>query len=247
VTLIEQHRFQPWGLHYIEEAECDVLLMNLGFHYPPGKGEGRKEDQRQKPPLPLHDPSVLGLVQWAVNWTQSGKDRVAIWRETTPQHWNHSANGLWVMDRSKDRYWSPLNEAGCMELNNPKDGQMFNQNFNKILTGLTVPSPGGDRARLKSLRGRKIRIQSPTEREKFWEAFKWREEMEQERQRKEARGGRAQEGIVYVLDLHQDLAGHPEWHMNKGDCTHFCFLPALWDFLFERLALHIAAITEAKS
>ena len=80
--------------------------------------------------------------------------------------------------------------------------------------------------------------------EKYWLDNKCTDRVEREKNR--LKNDTTANGSILRWNIF-DLFGNIKWHSKDMDCSHFCYVPTLYDNVFERLELLLApSVSEFK-
>eukprot|EP00804_Cyclotella_cryptica_P025953 CCRYP_002772-RA/>CCRYP_002772-RA protein AED:0.36 eAED:0.36 QI:0/-1/0/1/-1/1/1/0/463 len=214
--------WSPWNFLLMDD--CDILIYTLGIHY-----------NAQAPMTENHyggnqyADDFSAAVTFLAGFAASGEKKVAIWRSTLPQHFD-SANG--------DGHY-PSKGSGCVPLPegavNRLDVTLI-QNFNRASeegfakhcnVSMTTPcdellrhtctmnaTATNCRTVYKHLVDNNLTDLADAVR----------------------RRGDLVKGEILRWNI-ADLFNVPQWHSSDSDCSHFCYIPALYEEAFRRLDL----------
>eukprot|EP00756_Hemistasia_phaeocysticola_P000778 Hpha_TRINITY_DN10561_c0_g1::TRINITY_DN10561_c0_g1_i1::g.31367::m.31367 len=238
VSVLKHYRWAPWDIGFVDDLGCDMIVMNIGIHYEPVEDKagrmtlvegiyGRAIESKPK----KYRADVERMLEWAVNWTSARQGRLAIWRETLPQHFTFSDTGIFVGSKFKFGM-NASNKAPvkCGPLKKRlRNGGEYNAEFYEVYRRMRVEGapPGWLHTEDK-----------PSSVEQFWRQYNWTTELAEEERRRQGRN-RVKKAKIGVLPLWDMLADIPDIHPHNGDCSHWCYAPGVWDAIIERLGLVI--------
>eukprot|EP00756_Hemistasia_phaeocysticola_P044897 Hpha_TRINITY_DN18677_c0_g1::TRINITY_DN18677_c0_g1_i1::g.115630::m.115630 len=180
-----------------------------------------KESPLNTPPPLQHYPEAMGgLLSWALNWSSLSPHRVVVWRDSTPQHFE--GGGVW-----QDGF------RNCTPFVN--DTAMPKQPYNMVMDGVLRNMSCGVPRRCKTP-GLEWLASNPSQANRS--ALEWTSP---------TGPGKRLVGPLWRWPVWDLFVGHHEWHMEGHDCTHFCFMPTLWEALYDRFTLLMGVIDNTRS
>mmetsp|Transcript_79864 Transcript_79864/g.222395 ORF Transcript_79864/g.222395 Transcript_79864/m.222395 type:complete len:545 (+) Transcript_79864:116-1750(+) len=212
--------WSPWAFLFMDT--CDVISYTLGLHYDAhGAMMGRYESN--------YDDDFRAALTFLTSFGASRNDRVAVWRSVLPQHFNTS-----------DGHFGPAKNCTPLKTksNSPRPLQNYNRMAEKgFAKHCEPPSRAGttpcDRLRrmctmnatatdCRTLYHHLVRNNVTARAEEFRRTYA------------ETKG--MVTGNVLRWEI-ADLFDVPSWHFRDSDCSHFCYVPALYEEAFRRLDL----------
>lgn len=205
---------------------CDVVIANLGLHYQ--LSDGFLSNNNRHPPLKL-DTDLLGMITYLTDFASSG-DNKAIYRTALPQHFN----------TSDGHFDSPGDSKTCSLQHRKPEGsnstmfQNYNRIYNKAFATLcnTKQHNSSDCGPyMHTCTVNRTNVEYPT-------VYKYYVDSQccEKRLERYNKGNGTVTGTILRWNI-ADLFDEPQWHASTGDCSHFCYIPALYEAAFERLDL----------
>jgi hypothetical protein len=205
----------PWTYEYMNS--CDVIMMDHALHY-----------RLQLPNEELFD-DVMAAIIYLANFT-AANDKVAIWRSALPVHFDtptgHYDAGLSRCVAHKDEYI--LQEGNELQEYTKTHKQAFAKlcqtdttSCGQLTHTCTVDMKSTDLFTVYA----------------YWIANNMTEELKLHEDDEPIVTGTIHNWPLF------DLFNTPMWHFNAVDCTHFCYIPALYEEAFERLDLLLSEIS----
>eukprot|EP00756_Hemistasia_phaeocysticola_P019383 Hpha_TRINITY_DN15655_c3_g1::TRINITY_DN15655_c3_g1_i3::g.102044::m.102044 len=242
VSFLKHQKWEPYDIRYFDDFGCDLIVMNMGLHYAAKNlsgthgvtlEEGAAPHVTGKPRRYIDD--VEQLVEWAVNWTSFKPGRLVIYRDTLPQHFAFSDTGIYWMDE----YRKGNVKCGPLKGRNKMGTGEYNAVFDEVYSKMEV----------KGCPGLLRTHDRPSGVEEYWAKYNWTGELQAEAVRRRGHQTRSKVGRVGVLPLWEMFADLPDLHVKQisppqHDCTHWCYVPGVWDAVLERLALTIEVETQ---
>ena len=232
VRYFKMYGWSPWVTSFMDD--CNVVVMNLGLHY---RAHGEMIGFRFGGPKYTDDvmAAMTYMADFASATTSAGRDRIMVWRSVLPQHFN-STDGTY--EEGLGCSLKPLRPSGMF-------GQQEIQNYNNVTDSIFL-----ENCHLTTQEERTP--PSCVKQHHEYDCTVNRTSMEYRtiykfllEQNCTARLARFQadhnEGSIVTGRILRwniaDLFDVPEWHSGKGDCSHFCYVPPLYEAAFERLDL----------
>ena len=222
VHYYKHYVWSPWDAELIA-SNCDVVIFNIGLHYDAHSKEHRGMRMNNHP----YAEDERGAMAWLANFSATA-GKLALWRETLPQHFNTS-----------DGLWSRRPAPGCV----PRAGERASerQQYNNITghawNSLCVDDVDGmsHRCDLQNISALDEMGALGESLLGWWRANNYTAQLaaENSRQNTIARGAL---GVVWKWPLFHLFDGAWEYHLTN-DCTHFCYVPELFNAAFETLRL----------
>ena len=219
VRWYKHYVWSPWDISLMED--CDVITFNLALHYW-GAEKGRNSH--------AYVDDVKAALDFLSNFTASKHGRVAIWRETLPQHFKTSA-GLYSGDQPTG--------CGFPIKDTVKGTQGYNQKtlteFAKVCE-CTTAVPGRDNYEGDGSDGTlclayDCTMDHTASNVSYQSVHSW----EEQNQIAHSKSTTSNEpSRVYWWPLF-DVFDIPSWHTSDGDCSHFCFIPQAYEMGWARL------------
>ena len=207
-------------MHTSFAGDCSVVIGNLGLHYDENSGEMHNAINILL--LNTLSGDLRAFLGWMLDFTTAGSNRLAIWRSALPQHFD-TPDGHYV----KGRQCSPLapsNDTVIQKYNRLYDAE-FAQFCSKNETASGCEQYEHvcteNRTSLETGSLYRFYVGSRCCEER-------RQRLENEEDNVKARIRRW--NIADIFDV-------SEWHVANSDCSHFCYVPQLYDTAFERLLL----------
>jgi hypothetical protein len=219
---LQHYKYAPWTYEYMNS--CDVIMMNQALHY--------------RLPLPNEELSndVMAAITYLANYTATN-DKVAIWRSALPVHFDTptghyhdnpvacvSHNDTYILQEGNElQEYTKVHKQAFAEL-----CQTDTSSCGQLTHTCTVDTKSTDLFTVHA----------------FWVANNMTEELELH-ENDEA----IVTGTIHNWPLF-DLFNTPMWHASLYvpgccDCTHFCYIPALFEEAFKRLDLILSAVTSS--
>ena len=216
--------WSPWNVDFMED--CTAIVMNLGLHYAPDGDHMGRETRHT-----LQN-DMLSAITYMANFTASKENRVAVWRSALPQHFA-TKDGHFYGRKKLPK------DSSCTAINRTKHRgwQVYNEVYDEAFSKLCQSDRRADEA---CAHLRHICSVDPTADVgyqtiySFWRANNCTEHMARERIR--LQNSTSVTGSILRWNVF-DIFDEPQWHKSSGDCSHFCYLPSLFETAFERLEL----------
>ncbi|KAL7540222.1 hypothetical protein ACHAXR_009953 [Thalassiosira sp. AJA248-18] len=207
--------------------DCSVIICNLGLHYNIETGQQSNAMGKTKGSTLAND--FRAAITYLADFASSGDNRVAIWRSALPQHFNTSdghfreGKGCSILTRKKPN----LSHADAtIQLYNTFYNKAFAE-FCNVLLDQTSPS---------ECESYEVRCTVNRISQKFPTLFKYytNERCCEKRLERLKNGNATVSGTILRWNI-ADIFDVPLWHASGSDCSHFCYVPALYETAFERL------------
>mmetsp|Transcript_18160 Transcript_18160/g.39515 ORF Transcript_18160/g.39515 Transcript_18160/m.39515 type:complete len:602 (+) Transcript_18160:168-1973(+) len=224
--------YPPWNFEFMNE--CTIVSFNLGLHYnarAPGIPNGYYGQHT------LSD-DIRGAITFLMDFVAAKENRIAVWRSALPQHFS-TFDGHHEKGKDVNCSLNPL------KLINSTRGQVI-QNYNKAYEEVfsSFCDNGGNllqNKRLSSSCGRRehdctvnrTSVDYPTP-YKFFSDNNFTRHMERFRGGDDGKDSNLVTGKILRWNI-ADLFDVGQWHIS--DCSHYCYVPPLYEAAFERLLL----------
>lgn len=209
---IKHYQWAPWMYEYMES--CNVMIMNLALHYPA---------------FPLGNESssllndTLAAITYLTNFSASSINRTSVWRQALPVHF----------DTPSGHYDEATQANQCVSLKDDYRKKSERQEYVKIQERAFSKLCQTEGPCQKLLYSCSVNTKST----EFFTVFSYWltngmavEWSNVERQNPIANGTIREWHLFDLFDV-------PMWHSADHDCTHFCYVPTLYESAFERLYL----------
>jgi hypothetical protein len=168
-------------------------------------------------------------VTFLTGFAASGKEKVAIWRSTLPQHFD-GAHG--------DGHY-PSKASGCIPLpEGAVDGVNLSlvQNFNRASDeGFVKHCNVSMKAPCDELLRHTCTMNATATNYRTVYKHLVDNNLTEQAEAMRRRGDFVK-GEIFHWNI-VDLFNVPQWHASDSDCSHFCYVPALYEEAFRRLEL----------
>ncbi|KAL9186030.1 hypothetical protein ACHAXT_005268 [Thalassiosira profunda] len=197
---------------------CSIIVANLGLHYSVRSGELTQSFTNATLGADLH-----AAITFLADFASSGGDKIAIWRSALPQHF-----------QTDDGHHEEGKECSLVP-RKPADGgviQKYNAIYEETFARIcNAQLSSGCNAYEHSCSVNVKSVEHPTLYRYYKENTCCREHLE-----RLEKGDASVTGTILRWQI-ADLFDVPQWHVASNDCSHFCFVPALYEAAFERLEL----------
>ena len=232
--------WSPWNVDSMED--CNVIIMNLGLHYNPlGNHTGRETRHT------LMD-DMLAAITYLSNFTASKDNRIAVWRSALPQHF--------ATDDGHFHGGKTLRNHSCSAIDdkdNYRSQQVYNKVYDEAFSKLCQTEQQIDETTKQScdhhMHSCKVKPAAEVDYQtihKFWRDNNCTEHIERERLRLISLSGTEEKQVSVTGTILRwsifDLFDERRWHSNDSDCSHFCYIPSLFEAAFERLELLLSPL-----
>mmetsp|Transcript_28673 Transcript_28673/g.46549 ORF Transcript_28673/g.46549 Transcript_28673/m.46549 type:complete len:238 (+) Transcript_28673:3-716(+) len=229
--------WSPWNVDFMED--CSVIIMNLGLHYHPDGNHTGKETRH-----PLMD-DMLAAIMYLSNFTASKDNRIAVWRSALPQHFPTRDGHFYG--------WKKMQKDSCSFIDKRNSGfqQIYNKVYDEAFSKLCQPRQQmGERAgQLCYHHSHRCEINPLGDVGyqtiyNFWRTNNCTEQMEREQLRLAKWNGIKEKHVTGTILRWNvfNLFDQTKWHSKDLDCSHFCYIPPLFEAAFERLELLISPL-----
>ena len=231
--------WSPWDADLMEDR--DVISMNLALHYKDAK-PGRNHHE--------YSDDMNAAVCFLANFSSAVAGRVAIWRETTPQHFK-SKSGIFT---DTDRYsgcGAPMSTRALGRDDTEEYNRLARRAFSEFCKcSIHETRFGSNGSTPQSCIAYDCVMNHTAAPVSFESLFSWqvlncnnytlrvRRNVLHSGARQRSSHRHTPDRVCWWPVLR--LFDVPEWHMSDGDCSHYCFIPALFDESF----LHISDILQ---
>ena len=209
--------------------------MNLGLHYSPrGMMFGTNYQT-------LFDDMSAALT-FLVTFTNATDDRIAIWRSDLPQHFQTSDGSY-----DEKEIESSINQTCVTAKDYNQPYQPYNKLYEEVFMSLCNSSPKlyNDNEQLQLECGNYWHscIVNVTSHKYYTIYMYWlRNNMTNELESIHKRRDNRTVGKILNWNIY-DLFDEAAWHTGDRDCTHFCFVPPMFEAAFHQLDLLLSATT----
>ncbi|MCP4746578.1 MAG: hypothetical protein GY874_10640 [Desulfobacteraceae bacterium] len=214
--------------------DCNVVVMNLGLHYYPDGNHTGKETRHT-----LMD-DMLAAITYLSNFTASKDNRIAVWRSALPQHFPTNDGHFYG--------WNKMRKDSCAAINGGSSGhqQVYNKIYDDAFSKLCRTERQIDEMTKQSCNHRRHSCKVNPVAEvnyqtiyNFWRDNGCTEQIERELSRLSNLNGIEERHVIGTIFRWSifDLFDVTRWHSKDMDCSHFCYIPPLFEAAFERLEL----------
>ena len=235
-TYMKHYGWAPGDTSHLDD--CDIVITNLGLHYSAKTGN-LTNPYSDPTPIPTLGDGILASIIHLADFASSDTDKIAIWRSALPQHFD-TMDGHYMESARKDQKCTPLKPYS---VGDDRVIQQYNTIYNEKFAELReYPGVQSNQsltcdAYESKVRVNRTRMDLPTVYKYYIEKKCCLKRLERLKQ-----GDASVTATVLRWDL-TDLFDVPFWHSSDGDCSHFCYIPALYEAAFERLDLLIPPLT----
>ncbi|KAL3793881.1 hypothetical protein HJC23_002128 [Cyclotella cryptica] len=223
--------WSPWNVEFMES--CNIVVMNLGLHYSPDGDHIGKQTRH-----PLMD-DVRAAITYLANFTSVQKNRIAVWRSALPQHFDTTDGHFYEWDNL------PTNHS-CVSLTREGSDfsqQVYNAVYDQVFASM-CKEPGNSVLQESCSRFKHVCDVDLMSVEfqtifKYWLDNNCTERVEREKRR--LNNDTTVTGSILRWNIF-NLFENIKWHSKDMDCSHFCYIPSLFDNAFERLELLVAPL-----
>ncbi|KAK3245042.1 hypothetical protein CYMTET_45371 [Cymbomonas tetramitiformis] len=217
ITYFKHYVWSPWDVEFIFKEECDVILMNLGLHYTAGGNFMGRNNH------PLYE-DTLAAAHFLSNFSED-PNRISVFYSTLPQHFEGKTGHY-------NRSGSQCTALGPEVLAEQGYNNVSRSAFRSVCRGEAATRDG------RPLLYRCTEFGNYTASTKYQSVPSWWEINNYTgRLQAQARQGsdwNEPGGYVYYLPVF-DLFDVHKWHNGDKDCSHFCFIPTLFEAFYDRL------------
>ena len=244
--------WSPWDAELIA-SDCDIVLYNIALHYDAAAADLKGRN------LHPYRTDLRGAMTWLANFSES-PGKTAIWRESLPQHFR-TVDGVYSIGGSGT-------EPGCVKRGTAVPGDLGTsvkwpkQRYNNVTAAIWEELCGPPAAMGMSHRCNAAALMRRDESGEFgesllqwWRTNNYTAQLEHyaatttKKKNKLKTTENEDEKVVgevwewKVFDLFDEAY---EFHSSLGDCTHFCFVPELFNAAFETLR-RVLAVADLKN
>ena len=235
VRYYKHYVWSPWDAELIA-TNCDVVLYNIGLHYSASdpKHMGRNGHR--------YATDERGAMAWLANFSAT-PGKLAVWRETLPQHFR-TPDGMYSLGDIKP-------EPGCVPSPLERQARLDLRQLYNNVTASTWESLCPTTDHETQHRCALAPIAEMDERGALGESLLqwWRtnnytvqlSEWERQSTANAARDPHREEsdvvGVVWKWPLFHLFDQAWEYHASPQDCTHYCYVPELFNAALESLRL----------
>ena len=220
-SFVKNYGWAPGHTSFLDD--CSIVVANLGLHYDASTG-------LLSNPSPMMTRSFWAGIYAAIIFLvdfASSSNRIAIWRSALPQHFN-TKDGHFDHYQKTAKTCTAQNNASIQEYN-----KVYNAGFAELCNA-TKPSLCNSYEQTCTVNP--MDMESPTVYKYYIDNQCCEKRLERIR-----KGGTNVSGTIYRWEIN-DLFDVPFWHAHDYDCSHFCYVPALYEAAFERLGLLIPSL-----
>ena len=224
VRFYKHYVWSPWDVSLMED--CDVLTYNIALHY-----FGRTSAFEGRNHHAFVD-DVRAAVDFLSNFSSSRSGRVAIWRETLPQHFRTETGAYAGTGKPQ--------LSGCAAIPDGVHGtQGFNNETLMVFAEMCNCSrrvTGRENLENGTLcLAHECTVDHTATNVSYESVFVWEAQSNRTHHGNHERSALTKSGRIYWWPLF-DVFDVPSWHKNDVDCSHFCFIPQLYEAGFSRLS-----------
>lgn len=233
------YSWSPWNVEHMED--CHVIVMNFGLHYNSfGEHHGKESKSR------LMD-DMQAAITYLSNFTASKDNRIAVWRSALPQHFDTRDGHFLSWNKLKKDHTCVPNKG-----DSTLKQQVYNGVYDQAFAKLCQPKNELDEARVPCNHLSFNCTVKPTGEVEyqtiwnFWRANNSTERILREKQRLSNLGGNKEShaevtGTILRWNVF-DIFDVEWWHSKDMDCSHYGYIPPLFEAAFERLELLISPL-----
>mmetsp|Transcript_4989 Transcript_4989/g.10098 ORF Transcript_4989/g.10098 Transcript_4989/m.10098 type:complete len:512 (+) Transcript_4989:131-1666(+) len=216
-SYFQHYGWSPWDVELLEN--CNIIVMNLSLHYNSDSGRGNRfgnllaDDTRA---------AITTLVNFTTT-TTTEKNRIAIWRSTLPQHFN-TKNGHFENANITDGF-------NCV----PLKISFREQSYNVVHKIVFEDMCRRDHDLKGSCSSYEQHCTANIRETKYQTTYQFRQSNNLTTWVNE-RENPVKIGTILQWDI-SDIFDNHLWHPDSLDCTHYCYIPQVFDAAFERLDL----------
>lgn len=215
-------KFYGWSpMHLSFTDECSIVIANLGAHYNETTGKlSNANSHLSKNYLHTDFPALVG---WLLDFASVHPRRRVVWRSALPQHFD-----------TRDGHYRAESRRCAARPGGRARGapvQRYNRAYDRLFDALCGPAdPAGCPYKRACAANRTDGGLASLHR------YYVRSGCCAGRRARLERAPRRAEGTILRWEV-ADLFDVAAWHADDGDCTHFCYVPSLYEAAFERLLL----------
>mmetsp|Transcript_13429 Transcript_13429/g.29162 ORF Transcript_13429/g.29162 Transcript_13429/m.29162 type:complete len:292 (-) Transcript_13429:138-1013(-) len=206
--------------------DCSIVIANLGLHYNRRTGALANAPPSRKGALLAND--FRAAITYLTDFTSSGDNRIAIWRSALPQHFDND-----------DGHFGKAGDQCSLLPRKPSGSDAVIQEYNKLYNNEFAKFCNVQQNQSTSDCGEyehtctvdRTSMDYPTPYKYFIDSKCCEKRLNRLR-----KGNTSVTGTILRWNI-ADLFDVPLWHASKGDCSHFCYVPQLYEAAFERLRL----------
>ncbi len=216
-SYFKHYGWSPWDFEILED--CNIVVMNLSLHY-------YFKDSRSKFFGNKLFDDVRAAITSLVNFTTSKSRRIAVWRSALPQHFPTPSghHDLWL-NYGKNKNYT------CAPIKGSYRDQVYNiihdEAFDDLCSRGSFPKSSCSAfERNCTVNIREMAYQTVYQFRKSRNLKTWVDE----------HNDPMRIGVV-LRWLIADLFDNYLWHPENRDCSHYCYVPQLFDAAFHRMVL----------
>ena len=221
--------WSPWNF-IVMDNDCDVLIYTLGIHYDAhGEMIGKHYGNNK------FVDDFRAAITFLTEFNARNGDNVAIWRSILPQHFDTVlGDGHYPPKNSVNGTCTAFDLLDSSSSSNGTNASI--QNFNRIaeegfsqICQETVPSCHDNTFQYNCA----MNVTSTSYRTIYNHFIDNNLTSKADELKSQYPGGTVEGSILY-WDI-ASLFNVAEWHHDDGDCSHFCYVPNLYEEAFRRL------------
>ena len=231
IRLYKQYVWSPWDAELIA-SDCDIILYNIALHYNIATLKGRNGNPYRT--------DLRGAMTWLVNFSRT-PGKTAIWRESLPQHFR-TIDGTYG-GRGAQEPGCVKRGMGVVPGNLGTSVVWPKQRYNNVTAAIWEELCGPPTTMGVSHRCNAAALMRRDESGEFgesllqwWRTNKYTAQLEHYAvTKKKKKKENELVGEVWEWPVFELFDEAYEFHSSLGDCTHYCFVPELFNAAYETL------------